>query len=100
MKVIKTMGWFKSEFWHDVPGHRFRRRYRARQESQVRPLDRVLRVAGGMILVVVGIALLILPGPGIPPLLIGAALLAGESLTVARWLDGVELKVRNWRKSR
>lgn len=48
---------------------------------------------------IVGVALLVLPGPGIPPLLLGGALLAGESLTVARWLDSVELKIRNWRKS-
>ena len=49
-------------------------------------------------LVIVGIAFLVLPGPGIPPLILGAALIAGESLTVARGLDAVELRLRRWRE--
>jgi anti-sigma-K factor RskA len=43
---------------------------------------------------IVGIALLTIPGPGIPVLALGAAALARESLTVARILDNLELWAR------
>lgn len=88
------MGFFSSQFWRDPPGHRFRRRYFARHRPEARRLDGVLRIVGGAVLVVVGAVFCVLPGPGLPPLILGAALIAGESLPVARWLDSVEMRLR------
>lgn len=92
------MDLFKSPFWHDPPGHRFQGRYHARRNPDTPSLGRALRIVSGIVLIVVGTAFLVLPGPGIPPLILGAALIAGESLTVARWLDAVELRLRRWRE--
>ena len=48
--------------------------------------------------------MLVLPGPGLLTGIIGAALLAGESRIVARWLDGIDLLAARvwarWRKRR
>jgi hypothetical protein len=38
------------------------------------------------------------PGPGIPILAVGLALIAQESETTARWLDRTELRLRRWWK--
>lgn len=84
------------ELWRDAPGRRFARRYeRLRGQARGRA-GRVLRGLLGMVLVAVGIVFMPLPGPGFVPVLVGAALLAGESLRVARWLDRAELRVRGW----
>lgn len=42
----------------------------------------------------VGLAFCVLPGPGFPFVIVGAALLAGESLLVARPMDWSELRIR------
>jgi hypothetical protein len=41
---------------------------------------------------------LVVPGPGLPILLVGLALLAQTSATVARALDRTEVKLRHWWK--
>jgi hypothetical protein len=41
---------------------------------------------------------LAVPGPGIPILAVGLALIAQESATMARWLDRTELRLRRWWK--
>ncbi|HEY2396570.1 MAG TPA: PGPGW domain-containing protein [Rudaea sp.] len=51
----------------------------------------LLVVGGGLILLALGMILLVLPGPGLLIAAIGAALIAGESLTVARILDRIDL---------
>jgi hypothetical protein len=43
-----------------------------------------------------GIVLLPAPGPGMVVVLVGAAMLARESLVVARACDSAEMKVRTW----
>lgn len=64
----------------------------------------VLRVAllsVGTVLAVIGLAMLILPGPGILVLAMAGALFASESLRIARALDAIEARARaTWRRWR
>jgi len=45
----------------------------------------------GIVVFVAGIAMLIFPGPGIVGMLLGLALLSGESERVSRWLDRLDV---------
>jgi hypothetical protein len=51
-------------------------------------------MAGGVVLCLLGIFLLVVPGPGIPLLAAGAALLAQQSRGTAELLDRTELRLR------
>lgn len=76
----------------DPPGQRFERQFeRLRHRS---PWVRGLMSLGGGLLGVAGIAFMVLPGPGLPLLVIGLGLLAGMSRTLARALDRAEPFVR------
>jgi hypothetical protein len=55
---------------------------------------RVLKAVAAVLLIALGIALLVLPGPGSVFIVVGAALLAEESSHVARSLDWTEMKIR------
>lgn len=88
--------------WHDFrrapPGQRFERRYESRRRrrggaSVLKPLYIVL----GVLLSLCGIVFLAIPGPGLPILALGGAMVAGESLRVARLLDRLDLL---WRRRR
>lgn len=85
-----------------TPGTRFRARYRRRSERPVGALRKYAVIGVGFVVMVVGAALLVLPGPGILLLLIGAGLVAEESLIAARILDRIELwiarRVQRWRQ--
>jgi len=84
------------------PGHRFQERYerdrlaRAHQSKARRFLQLII----GVWLIKAGIILCFLPGPGIPLLALGAAVLAERSQRVARALDWMEMKVRTFLKPR
>ena len=54
--------------------------------------------AAGIVLTLVGVCFLALPGPGLPILVVGLALIAQESVTMARLLDRTELRLRRWWK--
>ena len=85
---------------HGTPGRRFYdfHRARAQRRGDGWPLERVLTFGGGIVLLVGGLAIGWLPGPGGFVGVIGAALIAAESLRVAKLLDRVELKLRAaWR---
>lgn len=85
------------DFWRAAPGKRFSLRYeRLHRSGGTTMVGSVLRWAAGIVLVVVGIIFMPLPGPGFVPVLAGFALLAGESLRVANWLDRAEMRVRGW----
>ncbi len=76
-------------FRDDQPGRRFRH-YRKRLHENG---SRTLRVAGlavGIVLVLAGIAMCFLPGPGAVTILLGLAMLGGESRRLAGWLDRLE----------
>jgi hypothetical protein len=78
------------------PGHRFQASYERHQKSrQHRSLwARAAVPIIGAGIFVVGLVLLVIPGPGLPFVGVGGALLARESRSVALALDRVEVKVR------
>ena len=86
--------------WQDLvrakPGERFRNRYYGRKEERPSPLVKCIYVVLGILLMLAGIVLMPAPGPGMVVVLFGAAMLARESLVVARACDSTELKVRTW----
>jgi hypothetical protein len=85
---------------HGTPGRRFYDFHRARVERRGRgwPAERVLTLALGVLLLLGGLAIGWLPGPGGFIGIIGAALLGSESRRVAKLLDRIELGLRGaWR---
>jgi hypothetical protein len=82
------------------PGRRFQERYERNRQARAHQSKarRFLQVVIGLWLIKAGIILCFLPGPGIPLLVVGAAVLAERSLRVARALDWIELKARSFRK--
>lgn len=80
-------------FEKSPPGERFQKRYEARKTSGS-PIARIAFVVVGLILVVGGAILLVIPGPGLLVIAFGGALMAQESLWIARGLDWVELRLR------
>jgi hypothetical protein len=75
------------------PGERFRAHYQRSQANRGRA-GRVALVGAGIVLLVVGLAMLVLPGPGIIVSAGGLALLAQQSALLARGLDRAEVAVR------
>ena len=92
-------GGFK-ESWQELkkgrPGHRFQER--AKRGKRERPgqswIKRLVKPVMAIILVAGGLILCVIPGPGMPLVIIGAALLAERSLTLAKGLDWTEVKAR------
>ena len=83
------------------PGARFQRQYRENRESRKSGLQRWGAVAAGVGLIVIGVVALFVPGPGILFIAAGGAVLARESIAVARSLDWVEVRGRRlWRRVR
>ena len=84
-------------------GTRFRRQHRRRQ-ARPHLARTVFAIVGGVLLILLGIVMLVTPGPGLLVMVIGAALIAGESLLVASALDRVDFWVnvhyRRWRRRR
>ncbi|HUR42125.1 MAG TPA: hypothetical protein VM240_13250 [Verrucomicrobiae bacterium] len=79
-------------FFRDRAGERFVHRYE--RTKNYGPLRRGLTLFGGGVLVVVGLILMPLPGPGILIAAVGGAVMSGQSRRVARWLDAVEVWLR------
>ena len=77
------------------PGKRFRQRYEHRARERKTLWTRILWSALAVVIIVAGIVALPLPGPGTIVIAAGLALLAQESLVVARFCDRLELAVRN-----
>jgi len=81
-------------------GSRFRV-YHERLEQRPNLMRTMLVVGGGLILLALGMIMLVLPGPGLLVAAIGLALIAGESMWVARLLDRVDLFfTKIWRRRR
>ncbi len=85
-------------------GRRFQQRNRARRERKAGLVRKTLVISLGVIIILAGIAMLVLPGPGILTMIIGAALIAEESVFAARLLDRADLwitrRVVAWRQRR
>src|SRR5437899_969791 len=94
--MLSGLGQHWRELRDSSPGHRFQERYERHQRSPAGKgwSWRILRPLAGAVLLVGGIILCLIPGPGLPLVFIGAALLADRSRMVARLLDGLELLIR------
>ena len=92
--MLNIRSW--DRFASSPPGQRFQDRYRRKVQTKRGKLARCGCVCAGIILTLVGIFFLAVPGPGIPILAVGLALIAQESAAAARFLDGTELRLRGW----
>ncbi len=86
------------------PGHRFQARAESgkHEPSNRSGIKRFLKPVLAITLLAGGVVLCFIPGPGLPLIIIGAALLAERSLIMARGLDWIELKARKvlaWTKA-
>jgi hypothetical protein len=77
-----------------TPGRRFQERYLRARRAKHSAAKRIAKVAAGVAVIAVGIVLLPAPGPGLPVVLLGLALIAESSLRVAKTLDRIELRAR------
>ena len=77
------------------PGRRFTR-YHAHAHTR----SSYLSMAVGIATVLLGLLLTLTPGPGFLVLLIGAAIIAGQSRRLARALDRAELRLRRGLRNR
>ena len=88
-------------FRADPAGERFQRRYR-RHTVRAGMARKIIVIVGGLVLIAAGIVLLVLPGPGLLLMLLGAGFVGEESLIAARMLDRIDVvfqRLRNrWRK--
>jgi len=87
------------------PGHRFQERYfRLQQNRRERPyLNKLVTIVGGLFIILIGIIFLFIPGSGWVIIFIGAAVIAGESRFLARFLDWLEVRLRRvvkWLRTR
>jgi hypothetical protein len=82
------------------PGRRFQDHYERKKGSRGGSIYRCAAVAGGVLLFLIGLFFLAVPGPGIPIVLAGAALLAQQSRGTAQLLDRTELRLRRLFRSR
>ena len=78
------------------PGQRFQERYRQKQRLARSVMRKVLVMTAGALIFAGGVFLLAFPGPGAILLVIGASLIAEESLLAARGLDWLELRLRSF----
>ena len=76
------------------PGKRFRMRYERRADERKSPAARIAWSAAAVALILGGIVALPRPGPGMLVIAAGLALLAQESLVVAKLCDRAELAIR------
>ena len=77
------------------PGQRFQAHFQRRQQTRPRELHRkILAIGGGILIMGAGIFFMLAPGPGVLIFLIGALLVAEESLAAARLMDRADLRLR------
>jgi hypothetical protein len=76
------------------PGQRFQQEFRRRHGAGRSPIQKVLLIVGGLLLMAAGFLLLFIPGPGLVLLFIGGLMIAQQSLVAARVLDWSEIRLR------
>ncbi len=83
-------------FRRSQPGYRFQERYNRRQQTTSGPFDpkNVVYLLAGIAIIVVGVVLAPIPGPGGIIAFVGLALIGAEFLPIARALDWGELRLR------
>lgn len=96
MAVSATFRRFVANVQQGEPGHRFQDRYHhAAEEREGRsPWKRFVKIGVGVAAIAVGLLEVVFPGPAILFFAFGGALLASESLLIARAMDWSELRVR------
>ncbi len=82
------------EFKESKPGSRFQDRYYRRKQSGAGQLSRALNVVVGSVHVIFSTFFGWAPGPGLLTFVIGLAMIGGEFLTIARFLDWSEVRLR------
>jgi hypothetical protein len=81
-------------FKNTKPGDRFQVRYYRRQQSAPGRLSTIFNIVVGSFLVIFSAFFGWAPGPGLLTFFIGLALIGGEFLTIARFLDWSEVRFR------
>lgn len=86
-------------FTRGIPGRRFQGRYAAAWKSRgdirwSQRGQRVLLLLLALLSIAVAVVLMFIPGPAIPFYFLAGALLASESLVLARLMDWIELRLR------
>lgn len=109
MAALQTVRQNWRQMKKGTPGHRFRQFHEWRQKRRESgfSLERVVVLGGGVLLLLGGLAIGWLPGPGGFISVFGAALLATEFRPLARLLDWAEVRGRRvmrwihdfWRRS-
>jgi hypothetical protein len=95
--IWNLIGKAQRSWWHfkkSKPGDRFQVRYYRRQQSAPGRLTTIFNIVVGSILVIFSAFFGWAPGPGLLTFLIGLALIGGEFLTIARFLDWSEVRLR------
>ncbi len=82
------------EFRDSKPGERFKDRYHRRQEQPGHIVTRIVLIILGALLAVGSLFTAPLPGPGFATVFLGLAILGGELLPAARFLDWSEVRLR------
>ena len=94
--MVERMKRHWREFSEGNPGERFKDRYRRRQEAERgHILWRIFLIALGAVIAVGSLVLAPLPGPGWATVFVGLMILGGELLPAARFLDWLEVRLRN-----
>jgi hypothetical protein len=81
-------------FLNTRPGDRFQVRYYRRQQSGPGRLSTIFNLIAGSVLVIFSTFFGWAPGPGLLTFFLGLALIGGEFLPVARFLDWAEVQLR------
>jgi hypothetical protein len=78
------------------PGHRFRDRYERHRNSNNAPKTvwRIVRIVIALALIAIAVVFMFIPGPAVVFYFFAGALLATDSLPVARLLDWTEVQAR------
>src|SRR5687767_15393396 len=92
------------EFRKGRPGHRFQERYERNRHGRHGKswMRRFLPPGIGVVVLVAGLIFCIMPGPGLPLVFVGGALLSERSRPIAWAMDWGEVKLRKairWAKS-
>src|SRR5688500_10170244 len=84
------------EFRSGRPGHRFQNRYEQNRKTRSSQpwFVRFLKPAAAIVLIAGGVLFCVIPGPGLPLIVIGAGLLADETRPIARAMDRLEICAR------
>lgn len=79
---------------HAPPGRRFQEYHSYHLVSRRARWIALCSLVLGLLLVTLGLIALVTPGPGVLMVVVGAGLLARESLLAARGMDWLELRIR------